>query len=175
MEKTMRKFAISKTIKAVVLAIALFVGVSSQAACGKDKVEKSIAVFVRGVKAAREVTTEQYEYKYISADEYRARLELFKKVYISTDKLGDKLVEFGEINSSNKIEVLGYVQEVNNAVKELINSGNLGVKNETTRRKFNTALLTASATLSSIQVVVAAIEKPVATGDIKIDPAPANQ
>lgn len=159
--------------KFVLIALSVFL-TFSQVACGKDNVEKSIAVFVRGVKAAREATTEQYEYKYITAEQYKSRLLLFKKVYITTDALGDKLVEFGEINATNKIQALTLVREVNAAVIELLNSGNLGVQNEATRAKFNTALLSASATLSSIEIVIAAVKKPVPTANIKIEAAPVN-
>jgi hypothetical protein len=144
-----------------------------QMACGKDSVEKSIAVFTRSVKSAREVTTEQYEYKYITAEQYKARLLLFKKVYVSTDVLGDKLAEFGEINAANKLQALALVREVNAAVVELLNSGNLGVNNAATRAKFTTALLSASATLSSIEIVIAAVKnKPIPTDGVKIEAAP---
>lgn len=143
-----------------------------QMACGKDSVEKSVAIFTRSVKAAREATTEQYEYKYITAEQYKARLLLFRKVYISTDVLGDKLAEFGEINASNKLQALALVREVNAAVVELLNSGNLGVENQATRAKFTTALLSASATLSSVEIVIAAVKKPIPTAGVKIEASP---
>lgn len=163
------KYSISRTFKAVVLSVALLFGVASQSACGKDSVEKAVGSFVRSVKVAREVSTLQYNEKYITPEQYASRLEAFKKVYIATDVLGDKLVEFGEINAANKLEVIGYIQKVNDAVNELINSGNLGVKNETTRAKFNTAMFTANATLSSIKVVIAAVQKPINTENVKVE------
>lgn len=157
--------------KTVLIVLSLFLAFS-QVGCGKDKVEKSIALFTRSVKVAREVTTEQYEYKYITAEQYKERLELFKKVYVSTDVLGDDLARFGEINATNKLQALALVRDVNAAVIALLNSGNLGVKNENTRAKFTTALLAASATLSSVEIVIAAAKGPIPTADIKVDAAP---
>ena len=144
----------------------------SQVACGGDKIEKSVAVFTRSVKAAREVTTEQYEYKYITAEQYKERLLLFKNVYIATDVLGDKLVEFGEINATNKLEALRLVREVNAALVALIANGNLGVTNEQSKARFNAVLFTATATISSIEVVIAALKEPINTENLKIEPAP---
>jgi hypothetical protein len=157
--------------KATILIMSIFISLS-QIGCGKENIEKTIAIFTRSVKVAREVTTEQYEYKYITAEQYKARLELFKKVYITTDVLGDKIAEFGEINSTNKLQALALVRDVNASVIALLNSGNLGVKNEATRAKFNTALLSASATLSSIEIAIAASRKPIPTSGIKIEAAP---
>lgn len=169
------KYSISRTIKAFVLAFAIIAGSMAQTACGKDSIEKSIGTFVRSVKVAREVSTFQHDQKYLSDEEYSARLRAFKNVYISADKLGDKIVEFGEINAANKIEVIAYIKEVNKAIGELIETGNLGVKNETTRAKFYAALFTANATLSSIQVVVAAVQKPINTEEVKVAPVEENK
>lgn len=165
----------NRNIKAVILSVLLLAGSFGNFGCGKESVEKSIAVFVRSVKTAREVTTLQYEYQHITADQYKVRLELFKKVYISTDVLGDELTKFGEINAGNRLQALALVRNVNAAVVDLVNSGNLGVKNEQTRAKFVTVLLTASATLSAIEAAIAASKKPIPTTEIKIEAAPVTQ
>lgn len=155
--------------KAYALSIILLLASFGSVSCGKDSLEKSIGTFTRAVKSARQITTTQHTFGHISDADYASRLRLFLKVYAATDKLGDELVKFGEINDTNRIEVLRLVRDVNAAVVDLINTGSLGVKNDKSKAEFTRWLLVASATVSAIEIAVAAAKKPVSTSNIKIE------
>jgi len=159
---------IAKHIKIAALVFALLAGVIGQSACGPENIQKKIGQFTRSVKSAREITTVQHTFGHLSDEEYVSRLKLFKSLYVSIDTLGDKIVEFGEINSTNKAEVLIYLQNVNAGLLRLLASGDLGIKDEATKAKFSNALLVASATLSSIELIVAAAKQPVPTKELVI-------
>lgn len=138
-------------------------------ACGKNSVEKAIYTTVRAVKAARQVTTAQASFGDITNEEYAARLKVFRNLYISIDTLGDSITKFGEINATNKQDVLQGIRNVNAEVVKLINSGNLGVKNPQRKAEFTKWALLASGTLSSIEVAVAASQKTIKTKDVQIE------
>lgn len=91
--------------KVLVILLSLFVTFGN-VACGKDSVEKSIAITVRAIKSARQVTSLQHSGGYITDEEYRARLVFFRNLYTSVDALGDTITAFGEINVTNKVEIL---------------------------------------------------------------------
>ena len=154
--------------KLLVLLLAVFVAFGN-VACGKESIEKSIATTVRAVKAARQVTTEQHEFGFITDAEYASRLKTFKSLYISIDTLGDKITAFGEINATNKQEILTAVQDVNASVIALINSGNLGVKNPRKQAEFSKWALLASGTLNSIKIAIAASKKTIDTKGVSIE------
>lgn len=153
----------------IAVAFVSFILAFSQIACGKDKIEKSIGTFVRAVKSARQITTEQHEYGHLTDAEYVLRLKAFLKVYETTDILGDRLVAFGEINATNKVEVLALIKDVNASLIELAKTGNLGIKNDKAKAEFVRWALVASVTLSGIQAAVAASTKPVPTAELKIE------
>jgi len=154
--------------KLLVILLALFVAFSN-VACGKDSIEKSIAITVRSIKAARQVTTEQAEFGHITDAEYASRLKLFRSLYISVDALGDKITRFGEINATNKSEILAAIRDVNGQVLALVGTGNLGIKNPDSKARFSKWALLASGTLSSIELAVAASKKTIKTGDVQIE------
>jgi hypothetical protein len=159
---------ISRQIKVYILAALVIFSTFSQTACGPEQIEKKLGQFTRSVKTAREITTVQHTFEHITDAEYVSRLKLFKSLYKSIDTLGDKLVEFGEINSTNKAKALEYLSDVNSGLLRLLNTGDLGVKDEATKAKFSAALLVAQAGLSSIQLVIAASKDPIPTKELVI-------
>ena len=162
---------ITRQIKVLFLVFAVLFGAIGQTACDKDKkviIEENIGKFTRGVKSAREVTTVQHTFGHLTNEEYVKRLKLFKSLYKSIDVLGDRIVEFGEINSTNKAKVLEYIRDVNTGLIDLLNTGDLGVTDEAKRQAFTNTLLTASIALSSLEVIIAAAKDPLPTKEITV-------
>jgi hypothetical protein len=159
---------ISKQIKVYSLILVILFGALGQTACGPEQIEKKIGQFTRSIKTAREITTVQHTFDSITDEQYVSRLKLFKSLYKSIDVLGDKLVEFGEINSTNKVKALEYLRDVNTGLLQLLNTGDLGIKDEATKAKFSAALLTATAGLSSIELIIAAAKDPIPTKEVVI-------
>ncbi len=153
----------------ITVAFVSFILAFSQVACGKESINKTIGTFVDAVKAAREVTTVQNRYAGLSNADYDKRLELFDKVYETTDKLSDELIKLKEINDTNRIQVLQLIKDVNTAVAGLVASGTFNVKNDKSKAEFSRWSLVASAGISSIQVAVAAATKPISTEGLKIE------
>lgn len=154
----MRKTVIGKYIAVVAIVLGLLL---SQSACGKDSVEKAVTKTVRAIKAARQVTTEQHEYGHITDAEYVARLRLFRSVYVSADTLGDELAKYGEINNTNRDRILTNLRSLNAAVNQLVQSGDLGVKDPKSKANFAKYALLAAGTLSAIEVIIATAKKPI--------------
>lgn len=151
----------------VLLGLILALGISS-VACGKEQVENTVTKTVVALRAARKVTTVQHKYGHIEDDAYRSRLEFFRRTYNSVDALGDVLAEFGEINAGNKQAVLDKLQELAGTVDQLIASGDVGVVNAQSQNDYRRWLLVAKSGISAIKIAVAAIDKPLPVGNLKV-------
>lgn len=154
--------------KLLVILLTLSVALGN-VACDKSSVEKSIATTVRAIKSARQVTTLQHSSGYITDEQYRARLVFFRSLYVSVDALGDKITAFGEINATNKVEILAAIRGVNAQVIDLINTSNLGIKNPQSKADFSKWVLLASGTLSSVEVAIAASKKTINTKNVTVE------
>lgn len=158
----------------LLLGLLLFCVVSGAAmttACGKEQIESAVTKTVVAVRTARKVTTTQHKYGHIDDSAYRARLNLFEKTYNDIDTLGDSLANFGEITPGNKQAVLDQLNALAGTIDQLVASGDLGVVNPKSQTEYRRWILLARGTLNAIKIAVAAVEKPVPVGNLKIPKA----
>lgn len=156
---------ILKTILAVVGLFVVAINLMA-ASCSKASIEGNLYRGVRGVKAAREITTTQHQFGHITDEQYKARLLLFKSVYHDIDVLGDDLSAFAA-DADVKPNVLEGFRKLTLDIGALAASGDIGVKNSSSQAAFFKWTTTASVAFTAIQSVVQNSHKPVKASEAK--------
>ncbi len=146
-----------KTALSTVFALALAITV----ACGNSKVNRAAYDTAVALRAVPHIITDLHTTQQISDADYLAALLLSRDVVTAHRAFVTQLIAFGEINATNKSQLLTAFDGIAVAVEKLQANGNLHLKSESAKLRFNTALAAIRVSLPIIRSFIETVKTPV--------------
>lgn len=144
--------------KRIAIIVALSLCVAAAPACDSNKIREARKGAYRiqvVTDAAIDTTSSLYERKVIAKDQTLRIAQALLKVNTANRALIERAANMTEDTAANRAALVGTVKEISSAIKELKDTGVLGIKNPDGSAAFDAAVAALDTSLALIEAALA--------------------